>query len=208
MTIRALLFDLGGVLLRTEDREPRAAWERRLGLQPGALERAVFDNPVSVQSSLGRAETEAVWAEAARRLGLSPQDADRLREDFFAGDRMDQSLMTFIRSQRPLRKIGLITNIWKDGRRWLEDRWHALDAFDVIIASAEVGLMKPDPGIYRLALERLGVHASEAVFVDDMPANVDAARAVGMLALRFLDTAQTLSDLQHTLGEPEASALG
>ncbi len=208
MTIRALLFDLGGVLLRTEDREPRAAWERRLGLQPGALERAVFDNPVSVQSSLGRAETEAVWAEAARRLGLSPQDADRLREDFFAGDRMDQSLMTFIRSQRPLRKIGLITNIWKDGRRWLEDRWHALDAFDVIIASAEVGLMKPDPGIYRLALERLGVHASEAVFVDDMPANVDAARAVGMHALRFLDTAQTLSDLQHTLGEPEASALG
>jgi epoxide hydrolase-like predicted phosphatase len=208
MTIRALLFDLGGVLLRTEDREPRAAWERRLGLQPGALERAVFDNPVSVQSSLGRAETEAIWAEAARRLGLSPQDADRLREDFFAGDRMDQSLMTFIRSQRPLRKIGLITNIWKDGRRWLEDRWHALDAFDVIIASAEVGLMKPDPGIYRLALERLGVHASEAVFVDDMPANVDAARAVGMHALRFLDTAQTLSDLQHTLGEPEASALG
>lgn len=208
MTIRALLFDLGGVLLRTEDREPRAAWEHRLGLQPGALERAVFDNPVSVQSSLGRAETEAVWAEAARRLGLSPQDADRLREDFFAGDRMDQSLMTFIRSQRPLRKTGLISNIWKDGRRWLEDRWHALDAFDVIIASAEVGLMKPDPGIYRLALERLGVHASEAVFVDDMPANVDAARAVGMHALRFLDTAQTLSDLQHTLGEPEANALG
>jgi epoxide hydrolase-like predicted phosphatase len=207
MTIRALLFDLGGVLLRTEDLRPRTAWERRLGLQPGALERAVFGNPVSMQSSLGRAESEAVWAEAALQLGLSPQDGDRLREDFFAGDRLDQTLMTFIRSQRPLRKTGLITNIWKDGRRWLQERWHALDAFDVIIASAEVGLMKPDPGIYQLALERLGIPASEAVFVDDMPANVDAARAVGMHALRFQHTAQTLSELHQLLGEPEAGIL-
>jgi len=203
MSIRALLFDLGGVLLRTEDRGPREAWESRLGLQPGVLERAVFDNPVSVQSSLGRAESEGVWPEAARRLGLPPQEVDRLREDFFAGDRLDPVLMTFIRSQRPQRKTGLITNIWKDGRRWLEERWHALDAFDVIIASGEVGLMKPDPRIYRLALEKLQVRASEAIFVDDVPANVDAAQAVGMRGVRFLDTDQTLAEMQHLLAETD-----
>lgn len=201
MSIRAVLFDLGGVLLRTQDRGPRLAWERRLGLQPGMLERAVFENPASVQSSLGLAESQGVWVEAARRLGLAPEEGDRLREDFFAGDQLDQVMMTFIRSLRPRRKTGLITNIWKDGRRWLEERWRALDAFDVVIASGEVGLMKPDPRIYRLALDRLQVGASEAIFVDDVPANVDAARTVGMQGVHFLDTAQTLAEIRRLLTE-------
>ncbi len=203
MTIRALLFDLGGVLLRTEDRGPREGWEHRLGLPPGGLERVVFDNPVSLQCSLGRAESEAVWAEVARRLGLAPEEADQLRQDFFAGDRVDQVLMTFLRSQRPRRKTGLITNLWKDGWRSVEEQWRALDGFDVIIASGDVGLMKPDPRIYRLALERLQVDASEALFVDDLPANVDAAQAVGMRGVRFLNTAQTLAEIRHLLAEPD-----
>lgn len=202
MTIRAIFFDLGGVLLRTEDPEPRRAWQRRLGLPVGALEKAVFENQASVQSSLGLAETSAVWAEAGRLLGLLPEDAAQLSRDFFAGDRLDQTLLDFLRSQRPARKTGLITNIWKEGRDWLQEEWQALDAFDVVITSGEVGVMKPDPRIYRLALDRLDISAPEAIFVDDASENVEAARRVGLHAVQFHDTPQTLAELRQALETP------
>jgi len=106
----------------------------------------------------------------------------------------------FIRSLRPAVKTGMITNAWPNVRHYLKDEWHVADAFDHIVVSAEVGLIKPDPRIYQLALDGLGVAPGEAVFVDDMPENIAGAEALGMHGVRFLTPDQAIGDVRALLG--------
>ncbi|MCJ7707099.1 MAG: HAD family phosphatase [Anaerolineales bacterium] len=201
MSIRAIIWDLGGVLLRTEDGSARLRWEERLGLQPGSLERLLFDNEVAQQASVGLATADQVWTWLLRRLDLPESDRQALVDGLFGGDRVDPVLMAYIRGLRPAHKVGMITNAWSEIRVALENEWHIADAFDPLVISAEVGLVKPDPRIYRLALERLGVPPEEAVFIDDFEVNVAGARAVGMMAIRFCSVYQALEDLEALLGE-------
>lgn len=196
MAFRAVIWDLGGVLVRTINRAPRRRWETRLGLEPYGLESLIFDSPVSRLASIGRAEPEAIWAWAAEQLDLTPEALAQLQQDFWAGDQLDKELVAAIAGMRPALKTGIITNAWKTIRPWIEEKWQLVSAFDDIVISAEVGLAKPDPAIYRLALERLGVAALEAVFVDDFEENVAAARALGMHAIQYRDHDQVLKALE------------
>jgi epoxide hydrolase-like predicted phosphatase len=197
--IRAVMWDLGGVILRTFDRSGREHWERRLGLDPGHLGRIVFNGEVSKQATLGRASADDVWTAVLAQLGLPESERKPLVRSFFAGDAVDQELTAFIRSLRPAYKTGLITNAWGDLRHWLENEWHLADAFDVMVISAEVGLAKPDARIYRLALDGLGVAPEESVFIDDFEENVAGARAIEMHGIRFVSPEQTRRDLGRLL---------
>ena len=192
--IRAVYFDAGGVLVRTEDPTQRRKWEQRLGLPVKKLAEIVFENPVSGLATVGRATTDDVWAEVGRELNLAPDALAQLRADFFRGDAFDVDLLAFIRSLRPRVKTGIISNAWPDA---LDVNFRVLNAttFDALIFSAAEGVMKPGAEIYRRALARLGVAAAEAVFVDDVQANVDAARALGMQGVLFTGPAQARRDV-------------
>lgn len=76
--------------------------------------------------------------------------------------------------------------------RWLAD-WEMLDLFDVVVCSGDEGVVKPDPAIFVLTLERLDVAPEEAAFIDDYPGHVEAARAPGLYAIHFT-TAEALVD--------------
>lgn len=190
--------DIGGVIVRTADRTSRLRLAERLGLTYDQLIAEVFDSPSSAQASLGRITTAQHWASVMDALSLPPDQADAVRREFFAGDIVDGELVSFLRGLRGRVKTGLISNAWPDLREYILREGFA-DAFDEMIISAEVGLMKPDARIYRLALERLGVPPHEAVFVDDMPKNVEAAQALGMHGILFRDTAQTLDQIRKLL---------
>jgi putative hydrolase of the HAD superfamily len=199
MTIRAVLWDMGGVILRTEDSSGRRRWEQRLGLAPGELAKIVFDGEGSRKAVVGRGTEDDIWTWVLGRLGLPESERQMLAADFFSGDRVDRRLVGFIRSLRPGVKTGMITNAWPNVRQYLENEWHVADAFDRIVVSAEVGLIKPDPRIYRLALEALAVAPGEAVFVDDMPENIVGAEAVGMHGIRFVSPDRAMSDVRALL---------
>ncbi len=201
MSIKVVLWDLGGVLLRTEDASGRRRWESQLGLEPGQLERLVFEGRASRAATLGRASAGEIWTEVLAALGLPESERGTLSQDFFAGDRLDGRLLEAIQRLRPARKTGLITNAWPDVRRWIDLEWRLADLFDVVVISAEVGLAKPDPRIYRLALDRLGVSPQEALFIDDAAENVEAAVALGLRGLRFVNSDQVLDELQTVLRE-------
>ncbi len=197
--IRAVLWDLGGVILRTTDWGPRSRWEERLGLPHMQLTRLVFESDASRRATLGQATDDEVWESVAGVLHLEPEVRDQLRREYFAHDRIDTVLMEFIRGLRRRVRVGMITNAWPGIRRYLETEFQIADAFDPLIVSAEVGVAKPDPRIYQLALERLGVDASAAVFVDDFEANVAGARWVGMQAVQFLSTPQAIAAVRGLL---------
>jgi epoxide hydrolase-like predicted phosphatase len=184
MPIRAVFFDIGGVLLRTMDPEPRRQWEKRLGLEPGQLARVVFDNPVALRSTMGEATEGEVWQEVGRLLNLPAQQLLELREDFFAGDKWDEDLLAFIRKLRSRIRTGVISNWWL-GLQRTTGKWINPATFDAMVFSGVEKCRKPDEKIYRVALDRLSLAPEEAMFFDDFQENVDGARRVGMQAVLF-----------------------
>jgi len=200
--IRAVIWDLGGVLVRTEDPAPRQGWETRLGLAPRDLARLVFDGDPGRKAALGQLEVSEIWRWVGDRLHLDPASLDQLRDEFFAGDRLDDGLMRAIRHLRPRRKTALLSNAWPNLRAWVEDNWKIADAFDEIVISAEEGVAKPDPEIYLRTLRRLGVPSPQAVMIDDLERNLESARALGLNTVHFESREACAAELGRLLGEP------
>ena len=198
MTIRAVYFDLGGVIVRTEFQAPRQHLTERFGMEYDDLVRLVFDGKTAVQATVGLLSEAEHWAAVAQRLRLSEAETRVVRDEFFAGDVIDLHLLDFMRGLRKQVKVGLISNAWSGLRPWIAAKKFA-DAFDAMTISAEAGVAKPDARIYQIALAALGVAPAEAVFLDDFAANVDGARAVGMQAIHFVQPEPALAALQQIL---------
>lgn len=199
MIIRALIFDFGGIILRTEDRTPRKALAERFGMSERELEWLVFASPSSIRASVGEITAEEHWQEVAKTLRVEASEIDSIRKQFFAGDRLDHELVAFLRQKKGAYRIGLLSNAWGDLRNFLNHELGILDLFDEVIISAEVKVMKPDRAIYELAARKLGVNPNEAVFVDDMKENVEASIAAGMYGIHFRNTEQTLAEINSLI---------
>jgi putative hydrolase of the HAD superfamily len=198
--IRALVVDFGGVLT-TSIWPAFAAFCAAEGLAPETV-RELFRNDAQAlmllrgleTGELEDAEFEAGFAEL---LGLP--DADGLIGRMFAALEPDELMVGAVRAAREQGvRTGLISNSWGLG---IYDR-APTDLFDAIVISAEVGLHKPQPEIYRLACERLEIEPAEAVFVDDLRENCAGAEAIGMTAVLHRETGETVARLQQLLGVP------
>jgi epoxide hydrolase-like predicted phosphatase len=196
-----VFFDIGGVLVRTENHDKRHEWEARLGVPREYLPRLVFDSEIAARAMTGEVPESEMWASVGRKLGLPDDQVQEFQRDFFAGERFDIELAQFIHSLRSHVKVGIISNAWSDARRVLDRKFNLGSYADDIIYSAEVKLAKPDARIFQLALERLGVRAEEAVFVDDVLENVQAAQSLGMKGVQFKSTEQTIHDVKRYLNE-------
>ena len=168
MTITTIFWDIGGVILRTEDAAPREQFAAELGLTRHELEKLVFGGDLGTRAQKGEITPDELWATARSVLNLPPDAYPDFGERFFGGDRIDYALVDFIRSLKPKHQIGIISNAWKNLPDALQS-WQIADAFDVAVGSGDEGVMKPDARIYHLALKRIQAQASECVFVDDFP---------------------------------------
>lgn len=199
-SIKAVIFDMGGVLLRCERPEMRAKLGEPFGLTRVALENLVFGNPVSMLASVGKASEIDLWEHVRASLNLPPANLPAFREAFWSVDDVDQELVQIIVSLKRRYKVALLSNAWMGARQSLTQKSAKLmTAFDVSIFSAEVGLAKPDPAIYSLILDQLGVMAQEAVFVDDFVENIEAAQKLGIHAIRFVQAQQAIADLRKVV---------
>ena len=199
MTFQAVIFDFGGVLVRTFDQSGRWRWDERLGLPRGSVERAVFNSMLARQATAGAAPVLAIWDDVAQTLGLDSDQLRQFRLDFFSGDRLDAELVEFLRGLRPTYKTAILSNAWSNGRRVIAEDYGLADAVDEIIVSAEEGVAKPDARLYRLAVQRLGAPAAAAIMVDDFVDNVNGAVAAGLTGVLFRSTAQVIADLNLLL---------
>ena len=201
--IKAVIFDYGGVLARTVDPEPRTAWERDLGLAPGALTATVHDKQLWVAAQNGSIQSDAHWQAVGEALELSISQLRGLRASFYAGDILNHELLARIdRLRKQGMALGLLSNFSTDLRDMLEAQ-DLLRRFDHVAISAEIGVMKPDAAAYQAILGMLALPASACAFIDDLPANVVAAQALGMHGIVFEDTASCLTALEGLLrGRP------
>ena len=195
-TIRAIILDFGGVLLQPGDPQQHESLARELGISVDTLRREIFVGPLSMAAQRGEIAPEALWQALAKQWGLPPEKAEWLATRFWEGVRIDTELVDWLRGRKRRYRTGLLSNAWSD----LRDLLHRLgidDAFDAMVISAEEHLMKPDPAIYRLMLERLGVEPAEAVFVDDRLENVHAAHALGIRTVQFRHRDQAMAELRN-----------
>lgn len=183
--IQAIIFDIGGVLIRTEDYAPRRSIEQRFGLALGDAELIVFNSPGGQATQRGEYTEEQNWLRVQAELGLSDEDLSFFRREFWAGDKLDTALIDYIRRLRPHYQTAIISNAMPGLMALLTGKHPIADAFDVIIGSGDVGIAKPDPAIYQMALTQLGRRPEEAIFIDDSQRNIKGAHAVGLHTIHY-----------------------
>jgi epoxide hydrolase-like predicted phosphatase len=201
MTIRAVFFDLGGVIVRTEYQAPRQKLAERFGMDYEDIEKIVFGGGVNgsaMRASLGEITEEEHWLNVLKALNQPASAYEKIRDEFFAGDVLDRGLVAFIRSLKPKYKVGLISNAWSGLRAYIE-RERFAGAFDHMIISAEVGVAKPSAKIFQIALEQLKVQAKEAIFVDDFIENIEACNNIGMRGIHFKDSESAIKQIKTLL---------
>jgi putative hydrolase of the HAD superfamily len=198
MTIRAVFFDFGGVIMRTEYQSPRQKLAERFNMDYDEMDRAVFGSDSARRASLGEITEDAHWSAVLKRFKQPASEMQVFRNNFFGGDVIDHKLVEYIRSLRGEFHTGLISNAWSGLREFITKE-KLIDLFDTVIISAEIGVVKPSAKIYEVALEQSKVGAGEAVFVDDMPVNIEACEKVGMKGVLFNDPEKSLSRLNHLL---------
>jgi putative hydrolase of the HAD superfamily len=209
MTIRAVLFDFGGVFTQSPfsvfaaaAAELDASPERVLGLVFGPYDRDT-DHP---WHRLERGELTLLEAREAI-MSLAAGDGLALDPLRILARMADGSgaRHAMVAATRRLRAAGLRTALVTNNAREFRDGWRALlpldELFDAVIDSSEVGLRKPNPAIFQLALQRLGdVAAEHAVFLDDFRGNVDAARKLGMHGVLVEDDpSSALAELERLI---------
>ena len=206
MAYRAVIFDLGGVVFPSPF-EAFDAYDHGNDLRKGTM-----------RALIRRSSESGAWA-ALERGELSMDEfvlaleAEALAAGFTLDARRLMGLIGSSLGPRPemahaigrVRAAGLrtaaLTNNWTDHRsRSTPNGLHDSGLFDVIVESAVEGLRKPDPRIYALAIARLNVLASEAVFLDDLGMNLKPAREMGMATIKVVDPDDALAQLESILG--------
>lgn len=182
----AVIFDVGGVLIRTVDRDSRTRLEQRLGLAAGESETLVFNSDLGQAAQRGEISSAALWAWVQQHLGLTNAVLRAFQHDFFGGDRLDVGLVDYIRGLKGSYRTAIISNAMDNLLEIVTYDYPMADAFDLIVGSAYERVMKPDAAIFLRTLERLGCQPEQAVFVDDFAHNVAGAQAVGMHAIHYI----------------------
>jgi epoxide hydrolase-like predicted phosphatase len=198
MTIRAVFFDFGGVIMRTEYQAPRQKLAERFNMDYNEIDKVVFGSDSARRASLGEITEDEHWSNVLKRFKQPASESASFRDQFFGGDVIDRNLVEYIRSLRGNFHTGLISNAWSGLRDFLAKE-KLLDLFDTVVISAEVRTVKPSAKIYEVALEQSQVDAGEAVFVDDVPENIAACQKVGMTGILFNDPEKSLDRLHRVL---------
>ncbi len=197
--IKTVIFDLGGVLVRTEDKGPRTKLANRFGMSYEDLSALVYGCESAEMATRGEITSAEHKETVLRELGLPPGTFPAFGEEFWAGDSLDKELVEFIKSLQGEYQTVLLSNAWDDLRVLLEEQWMIDGIFDQIFISAEMKTYKPDPDIFQMVIESLQQHPAELVFIDDFTENIIAAREAGINAVHFKNQEQTLSELAEYL---------
>jgi epoxide hydrolase-like predicted phosphatase len=191
--------DWGGVLTSNVF-ESFAAFCSAEGLRADAVKDLFLGDPTArgllADLECGRLSDHLFERRFAALLGV--READGLIARLFGAMRADVTMQNAVAAFRAAGiRTGLLSNSWGPGTY---DRARFGELFDVVVVSGELGVRKPEPEIYTVAAERMGMAPEELVFVDDLPGNLKPARALGMATVVHRDAAATVAELEVLLG--------
>ena len=198
MTIKAIIWDLEGVLMVTDDDNLPLTVARKLNA-PYEKVREIFFSDTNDKVDLGEITHDQFDEYVLDTLQISREKKYLLEEIITKEFYIDKDLLIKIVAMRREYKTGLLSNFSNELRPKIENEWAISCAFDEIIISCEVGMIKPNPAIFNLMLDRLGVKANESVFIDDRIKNIDGAKDMGFHTIFFTDKDRALEELARIL---------
>jgi FMN phosphatase YigB (HAD superfamily) len=180
--IHAVIFDMGGVLLKTTNSQPREAIAERFGVTRAELEAFIFMSETSLRSEVGELSDKEHWENVLHHFNQPVGDYLKIYDEYFSGDAIDDELLAFAVSLKPDYRLGLLSNAWVNARPLLSKHFDFIDVFDVSVFSSEVGIRKPDLAIFNLMIEKMSVKAKSAglnvIRYMDTPTAIAAVRAM------------------------------
>ena len=198
MSIKALIWDLEGVLLVSPDKNIKTSLAKRLNVPVEAIG-DVFHSLFNDRVDIGEFKQRDFWLYTLDALRLPSERLPELesffQEDFF----IDQDMLERIRQYHKKFKTAMLSNYSEVLRPMLETCWNVDGAFDEIIISWEVKMIKPDPAIFDLTLGKLNVAKDEAVLIDDRIVNIRGAEKYGLYTVHFRNKQQGLNDLEEII---------
>lgn len=198
--IKAIIFDMGGVILRTNDESPRKEIAESLNISLEQLKQEVFFSNTAIKSEKGLIDKYDLWklilkSHAHQDLEKAPE----YDEKFWSGDILNLDLLDLIKNLKKQFLIGMLSNAFKGAREWIENHYHFLQIFDYSVFSYEIGIRKPDKKIYQFVCRKLKVKPQETIFIDDMLNNVEGARKAGLIGIQYLSFNQLKHELKQIL---------
>jgi putative hydrolase of the HAD superfamily len=196
--IRAVVLDIGGVLEVIDDAVFPGGWPARLGLTGEQFADRLDGLPGD--PGLGQVSWEEVLRHWRDRLGLDDARTAELEADYwrwYVGT-LDEALFDWFVGQRRHRLTAIVSNS-TPGARERERRHGFEEAVDLLVYSHEVGLAKPDPRIYTLTSDRLGVRPDQIVFLDDDEPRVEGARWAGWHAVLHVSTPASIVAMERII---------
>lgn len=195
--IRAIFFDFGGVLLKTFDGVDHDAIEAEFGLEAKALRKAAYRDSRWADYQVGACSHEE-WTDSIREALLRIDGrADAIMNAFLESPRtFNQEMLSLVKRMHGRYTLGIISNTIPGMEERLRERFELLDLFDVRVGSGDLGIAKPDAGIFLHATKLAGVEPEQSVFTDDRADFAEAARGLGMHGFPFTGYERFAEDLR------------
>lgn len=199
----AIVLDIGGVILRTENRSGRQSLERRYSLAPGGSEELVFNSEPAAQSTIGKVGQDQIWQNIADELNLTPAELEDFKQTFWQGDQIDIELIRYLEKQRGTFTTALLSNAWVGMREILADQYQIFEGetVDHILISAELGVAKPDPRIYYILASTINCQFNKILFVDDFIENIEAANELGIQTIHYQPGMDLINHIQKKVDQ-------
>ena len=208
--VEAVIWDFGGVLT-TSPFEAFARYERERGLPKDFIRNINASNPdnnawaLFERSECTLDEFDRLFAAEAQARGYKVPGRDII--ELLSGD-IRPEMVEALKRCKARAKVGCITNNVSAGEGAGMARSHdkaaavqeIMSLFDHVIESSKVGIRKPDPRIYEMACNALGVSAASSVYLDDLGINLKPARALGMTTIKVVTPEQALKELEAAVG--------
>lgn len=190
--MKAVIFDVGGVLYQNNNLEAQRLLEQEFGLKPGELAEIVFFSESAHDAMIGQATRQEMWQVAQQNLGISNEDLTRVQVALLPEDAWDAELLAFVMSLRGKCKLAVLSDAWEGSREAIVDVINE-DIFDAIVFSYEVGAQKPSPIMYQTVLSELNMKPAQTMFIDDRAKNVAGAQALGIHGVQFESRDQVIT---------------
>jgi epoxide hydrolase-like predicted phosphatase len=205
MSIKAVIFDFGNVLYRTPDLKEIKKFKRWIEPTGWELIRALIESPGESEYvrdlMTGKVEEDALWELIVQHWNINPRLLSFFRQLGMSKGRLNHELLNIIPKLRTQFKTSILSNAASDARGMYVGIYQMDKIMDDIVISAEVHIAKPDLQIFTVALQRLGIEAHEAIFIDDLKENVEAAKKVGLMSIWHQTNEETMRELRGMLSQ-------
>lgn len=194
--IKTIFFDFGGVIIEQPSDRWVGLWKKVLGAEelPEIVE--MLENPHESQLvkdiCLGKIPEDTMWRIMAEKWHFRPSINGFFRRWLFSKRQLNQHMVKFLGQLNGHYQTAILSNAGDQSRRLMKEVYRLGEYVDEIIISAEEGVIKPDPRIFEIAMDRMRTKPETSLLLDDHLANVEAARAFGMHAVQFINHYQAI----------------